>query len=149
MWRPTWAWGRWSPVDEMILITDYYGKLYWTHLGSDTTRIYSGLGGGTYHLDSVDSYRSRLGLRWTRHQGAQDTLYAGLGWDYEFDGEARAQYRDFSTPAPSVQGSSGFVELGWQSKATKENPWGADVRVTGWSGVQRGFTYGVTITRRM
>ena len=128
---------------------DYYGKLYWTHLGSDTTRIYSGLGGGTYHLDSVDSYRSRLGLRWTRHQGAQDTLYAGLGWDYEFDGEARAQYRDFSTPAPSVQGSSGFVELGWQSKATKENPWGADVRVTGWSGVQRGFTYGVTITRRM
>ncbi|RHK01135.1 MULTISPECIES: beta strand repeat-containing protein [Acidaminococcus] len=128
---------------------DYYGKFYWTHLGSDTTAIHTNLGSGDYHLDSVNSYRTRLGLRWTRHLGAQNTIYAGLGWDYEFDGEARAQYREFSTPAPSVQGSSGMLELGWQSKATKENPWGADLRVTGWTGAQRGVTYGVTISRRL
>ncbi len=128
---------------------DYYGKFYWTHLGSDTTRIYSSLGSGDYHLDSVNSYRTRLGLRWTRHLGTQNTIYAGLGWDYEFDGEARAQYREFSTPAPSVQGSSGMLELGWQSKATRENPWGADLRITGWTGAQRGVTYGVTVSRRL
>ena len=98
----------------------------------------------------MNSYRTRLGFRWTKHLDEDvSSVYAGLGWDYEFDGEARAMYKTFSTPAPTFQGSSGFLELGWQSKVTKENPWGADVRITGWHGVKQGFTYGVTITRRM
>lgn len=127
---------------------DYYARFFWTHLGADHAIVTSDLGHAPYNFDSVNSYRTRLGMRWTKHLHNDTTsVYAGLGWDYEFDGEARAMYKTYSTPAPSLQGSSGFLELGWQSKVTKDNPWGADVRVTGWAGMQRGVTYSATISR--
>ena len=127
-----------------------YGKFFYSHLGGDSVTLHSSLGSADYDLDGVDSIWTRLGFRWTKHlDEATTTFYAGLGWDYEFDGKATARYRDYTTPDASMKGSSEFLELGWQSKVTKENPWGADVRVTGWHGVKQGFTYGVTITRRM
>ena len=127
-----------------------YGKFFYSHLGGDSVTLHSSLGSADYELDSVNSYWTRLGFRWTKHLDEDTTtFYAGLGWDYEFDGKATARYRDYTTPDASMKGSSEFLELGWQSKVTKENPWGADVRVTGWNGVKQGFTYGVTITRRM
>ena len=129
---------------------DYYGRFFWTHLGSDYAIVTSDLGKAPYSFDSVNSYRTRLGFRWTKHLDENvSSVYAGLGWDYEFDGEARAMYKTFSTPAPTFQGSSGFLELGWQSAVSKDNPWGADVRVTGWTGRQRGVTYSATISRRI
>lgn len=127
-----------------------YGKFFYSHLGGDSVTLRSSLGSADYSLSSVNSYWTRLGFRWTKHLDEDTTsFYAGLGWDYEFDGKATARYRDYTTPDASMKGSSEFLELGWQSKVTKENPWGADVRITGWHGVKQGFTYGVTITRRM
>lgn len=126
---------------------DYYGKLFWTHLGSDSTQVHSILGRGPYNFDAIDSYRTRLGVRWTKQQSGHNSYYAGLGWDHEFDGDAQANYRYFNTPSPSTKGSSGFLEIGWQSKITKDNPWAADVNITGWAGKQKGVTYGVSLTR--
>ena len=128
---------------------DVYGKFFWTHLGSDSATIHNSLGQAQYDFAAVNSYRTRLGVRYTKNQPYHSAFYAGLGWDYEFDGEAKASYRNFNTPSPSTKGSSGFVELGWQSAVSKDNPWGADVRVTGWTGRQRGVTYSATISRRI
>ena len=112
-----------------------YGKFFYSHLGGDSVTLHSSLGSADYELDSVNSIWTRLGFRWTKHLDEDTTtFYAGLGWDYEFDGKATARYRDYTTPDASMKGSSEFLELGWQSKVTKENPWGADVRVTGWNG---------------
>ena len=126
---------------------DYYGKFFWTHLGSDNVRIDNTLGSSRYDFDSIDSYRTRLGVRWTKDISDIGSCYAGIGWDYEFDSKARASYRSFNTPSPSAEGSSGFLELGWKSRLTKENPWGADVNVTGWAGKQRGVTYTLSVSR--
>lgn len=126
---------------------DYYGKFFWTHLGSDNVRIDNTLGSSRYDFDSIDSYRTRLGVRWTEDISDIGSCYAGIGWDYEFDSKARASYRSFNTPSPSAEGSSGFLELGWKSRLTKENPWGADVNVTGWAGKQRGVTYTLSVSR--
>ena len=127
-----------------------YGKVFYSHLGGDTVRLNSDRGSAEYQLESTDSFWTRLGLRWTKHLDENTTsFYAGIGWDYEFDGKAKARYRDYTTPDASMKGSSEFLELGWQSKTSRENPWGADVRVTGWHGVKQGFTYSATITRRM
>lgn len=126
---------------------DYYGKFFWTHLGSDNVRIDNTLGSSLYDFDSIDSYRTRLGVRWTKDISDIGSCYAGIGWDYEFDSKARASYRSFNTPSPSAEGSSGFLELGWKSRLTKENPWGADVNVTGWAGKQRGVTYTLSVSR--
>ena len=126
---------------------DYYGKFFWMHLGSDNVRIDNTLGSSRYDFDSIDSYRTRLGVRWTKDISDIGSCYAGIGWDYEFDSKARASYRSFNTPSPSAEGSSGFLELGWKSRLTKENPWGADVNVTGWAGKQRGVTYTLSVSR--
>ena len=102
-----------------------YGKFFYSHLGGDSVTLHSSLGSADYELDSVNSYWTRLGFRWTKHLDEDTTtFYAGLGWDYEFDGKATARYRDYTTPDASMKGSSEFLELGWQSKVTKENPWG-------------------------
>lgn len=127
-----------------------YGKLFYSYLSSDTVQLHSDVGSFDYELEPVTSLWTRLGFRWTKHLDPDVTsFYAGVGWDYEFNGKAKARYQDYTTPEASMKGSSEFLELGWQSKSNKNNPWGADVRVTGWHGVKQGFTYGVTITRRM
>lgn len=127
---------------------DLYGKLYWARLGSDTILIKNDLGNTTYELDSVDSFRTRLGLRGTKNKNESKSYYAGIAWDYEFAGEAKAWHGDYSTPSSSLKGSSAFLELGWQTKVTEEDPWGLDLRVRGWTGKKEGFTYSATISRR-
>lgn len=127
---------------------DLYGKLYWARLGSDTILIKNDLGNTTYELDSVDSFRTRLGLRWTKNKNGSKSYYAGIAWDYEFAGKAKAWHGDYSTPSSSLKGSSAFLELGWQTKVTEEDPWGLDLRVRGWTGKKEGFTYSTTISRR-
>ena len=127
---------------------DVYGKFFWTHLGSDSANIAHQEGTTRYDFDSVDSYVTRLGMRWTRNFDQVRSLYAGIGWDYEFDSEARAHYQAFATPSPSMEGGSGFLELGWKSKIDKTHPWGVDLRATGWTGVQEGAAYSVTISHK-
>ena len=126
---------------------DYYGKVFWTHLGSDSVQMHSDLGTSQYNFDSINSYRTRLGFRWTKDVSPTTSYYAGLAWNYEFGGDAQVRYGTFETPTAGVKGSSGLLELGWQSKIDKDHDWGADVRVTGWAGVQRGVTYSATVSR--
>lgn len=77
----------------------------------------------------------------------KESCYAGIGWAYEFDSDARASWRNFNTPTPTMEGSSGFLELGWKSKMTKDNPWAADFNLTGWAEKQRGITYTLGVSR--
>lgn len=101
---------------------DYYGKFFYTRLGSDSTVIHNSQEDNSYDFDSINSYRTRLGVRWTKEINKKESCYAGIGWAYEFDSDARASWRNFNTPTPTMEGSSGFLELGWKSKMTKDNP---------------------------
>ena len=40
-------------------------------------------------------------------------LIAGLAYEYEFGGEAKTTVKGLSTPALSIKGSSGMLELGY------------------------------------
>ncbi len=126
---------------------DIYGKFFWSHLASDSASVVNQKGTTQYDFDSVNSYvtRPRLGMRWTRNFDQVRSFYAGIGWDYEFDNEARASYKAYSTPSPSMKGSSGFFKLGWKSKIDDTHPWGVDVKATGWTGKEKGATYYVGI----
>ena len=125
----------------------YYGKFFYTRLGSDSTVIHNSQEDNSYDFDSINSYRTRLGVRWTKEINKKESCYAGIGWAYEFDSDARASWRNFNTPTPTMEGSSGFLELGWKSKMTKDNPWAADFNLTGWAGKQRGITYTLGVSR--
>ena len=118
---------------------DAYLKYFYSRTGSDDVTIHSNLKDDRYHFDSVTSNRIRLGFRYNHPLNDKSKLYAGLAWQYEFDGEARATYNGMSTPSPSLKGSSGMAELGWQVKPGNA-PLTLGLGVTGWAGKQQGVT---------
>ena len=128
---------KWQVTEKNAF--DLYGKFFYTRQGSDSVQLSNG--GGVYDFDTINSYRLRIGTRWTHKIAKAQELYAGLAWDYEFDSEARASYMGLSTPSPTMKGSSGMLELGWRSKATKTNPFSVDLGLTGFTGKQRGLQF--------
>jgi len=117
---------------------DYYGKYFYSHTGSDS--VFLNGANETANFDAVNSHRIRLGARLTHALNEKNKIYGGLAWQYEFNGDARATYSvSGEAPSPSVKGSSGMIELGWQVKPGK-SPMTIDLGVTGWVGKQRGIT---------
>ncbi len=122
---------------------DAYLKYFYSHQGGDDTDItLTGKNArpNTQHasFDSIDSNRIRIGARLTHKINDMNSLYGGLAYQYEFGGEARAHYAGLGeAPSPSVKGSSGMLELGWQVKPNN-GPVTIDLGVTGWAGKQRG-----------
>ena len=99
---------------------DYYGRFFWTHLGSDYAIVTSDLGKAPYSFDSVNSYRTRLGFRWTKHLDENvSSVYAGLGWDYEFDGEARACTRPSAPRRPPFRAAAALWNWAGRAKLPK------------------------------
>ena len=118
---------------------DVYGKYFYSHTGSDNVTVHATSGDEEINFDAVNSHRLRIGTRLTHALNEKNKIYGGLAWQYEFKGDARATYNGGSTPSPSVKGSSGMIELGWQVKPGK-SPMTIDLGVTGWIGKQRGIT---------
>ena len=116
---------------------EVYGKYFYTHQNGTNATLSTG---ERYHFDAVNSSRIRLGARYT-HPVKNTLLYAGLAWDYEFDSDARATYRGYSTPSPSMKGSSGMLELGVRYRPSPRAPFHMDLSLAGWAGKQRGVSF--------
>ena len=116
---------------------DGYFKYFYSHqAGDDTTIHIAGMADESGHFDAVDSHRIRLGARLTHKVNERNSFYGGLAYQYEFNGDARATLNGNGVPSPSLKGSSGMLELGWQVK-----PGGSvtiDLGLIGWAGKQRG-----------
>ena len=122
---------------------DVYGKYFYSHTGGDSTTIYIGAASEGVDFSAVNSHRLRIGTRLTHALNAKNKIYGGLAWQYEFNGDARAVYSvSGEAPSPSVKGSSGMMELGWQVKPGK-SPMTIDLGVTGWVGKLRGIAANV------
>ena len=124
---------------------DYYGKYFYSHTGGDDVTMHTTLGDVAANFDSVDSNRLRIGARITHAMNEKNKIYGGLAYQYEFSGNARATFNGTAAPSPSVKGSSGMMELGWQVKPGK-SPMVIDLGVTGWVGKQRGVTANLQAT---
>ena len=114
---------------------NYYGRLLWGITGSDTVKLSSG---EIYSFKQVNSVRTRVGGYYTAKTKAEDILYTGLAWEYEFAGKARASYQDLSLPDVSARGSTVVVEAGW-SKAPQGAKAGTEINLSYSMGRQRGF----------
>lgn len=82
----------------------------------------------------------RVGTRYTKDFSNHHAVYAGLGVEHEFDGEAIAYYDGASTPSPRLKGTSGLIELGWSHNVGKARSTYQQIGVTGWFGRERGIT---------
>lgn len=125
-----------KPLSDTTTL-DTYGTYFYSHTGGDTVRLSTG---ETYDFDAVDSHRLRVGTRYTKDFSNHHAVYAGLGVEHEFDGEAIAYYDGASTPSPRLKGTSGLIELGWSHNVGKARSTYQQIGVTGWFGRERGIT---------
>ena len=121
---------------------DLYGKYFWTRQNGDSLRLSTG---DSVRFDDVDSHRLRVGGRFVYAVNDLINPYAGLAYEHEFDGKARATTYGQAINAPSLQGGMGIGELGLAVKASKSMPLSVDLGVQGYVGVREGFTVSAQI----
>ena len=112
-----------------------YLKYFYSHQSGASAKLSTG---EDYDFDAVNSHRLRLGARYAHDMGENGRFYAGLAWEYEFEGEARAAYQGMTTPSPSLKGTSTMLELGYRF-APKNSRISCDINVSGWQGKREGF----------
>ena len=121
-----------------------YANVFYSHQGeANATLTGKGLG-ETYAFDSVNSVRTRLGYKVSKHMSNHNTWYLGVAYERELSGEAHATVKGLSTLAPSLGGSSGLVEAGYTYGSNKD-AFSATLNVEGWFGQKRGATLGGSI----
>ena len=118
-----------------------YVRYAYSHTAGTSATLSSG---ETYDFDAVNSHRLRLGTRYTHGMTALGQFYAGLAWEYEFDGDARATSQGDSAPSPSLKGSSALLELGYRF-APQGSRMSYDLNLNGWQGKRKGVTGGVSV----
>ncbi|ANR69860.1 hypothetical protein AXF19_01855 [Selenomonas sp. oral taxon 126] len=119
-----------------------YVRYSYAHTAGTSAHLSSG---ETYDFDAVNSHRLRIGTRYTHGETALSQLYAGLAWEYEFDGDARATYDGDSTPSPSLKGGSALLELGYRFAPKADSRVSYDLNLNGWQGKRQGVTGGVSV----
>lgn len=87
--------------------------------------------GETYDFDAVNSHRLRIGTRYTHGETPLNQLYAGLAWEYEFDGDAHATSQGDSAPSPSLKGSSALLKLGYRFAPKVDSGVSYDINLNG------------------
>lgn len=126
-------------LDEKSSI-DWYGKLLWVRLEGSSADLSTG-----EHLsfDDADSLRLRIGGRWNYAASDFVSYYAGLGYEYEFDGEASGFTNGLALGDEDLTGGSGVAELGISFKPSKNSPFSLELNLAGFTGEREGFRGGV------
>ena len=126
-------------LDEKSSI-DWYGKLLWARLEGGSADLSTG-----EHLtfDDADSLRLRIGGRWNYTASDFVNYYAGLGYEYEFDGEASGFTNGLALGDEDLTGGSGVAELGISFKPSKNSPFSLELNLAGFTGEREGFRGGV------
>ena len=126
-------------LDEKSSI-DWYGKLLWARLEGSSAYLSTG-----EHLtfDDADSLRLRIGGRWNYTASDFVNYYAGLGYEYEFDGEANGFTNGLALGDEDLTGGSGVAELGISFKPSKNSPFSLELNLASFTGEREGFRGGV------
>lgn len=126
-------------LDEKSSI-DWYSKLLWARLEGGSADLSTG-----EHLtfDDADSLRLRIGGRWNYTASDFVNYYAGLGYEYEFDGEASGFTNGLALGDEDLTGGSGVAELGISFKPSKNSPFSLELNLAGFTGEREGFRGGV------
>ena len=119
-----------------------YVRYSYAHTAGASAHLSSG---ETYDFDAVNSHRLRIGTRYTHGETALSQFYAGLAWEYEFGGDARATCDGDSAPSPSLGGGSGLLELGYRFAPKADSRVSYDLNLSGWQGKRQGVTGGVSV----
>ena len=101
--------------------------------------------GETYDFDAVASHRMRVGFTFLHREDASKEIYAGLAYEYEFDGEGAASVQGLATDSPALRGGSTMVELGYRF-IPPDSRLSCHIRMAGWQGTRRGMTGNIQVS---
>lgn len=117
---------------------DVYGRYSYHHQYGDDVTLQSG---ERYRFRDVDSHRLRVGGRLTHAFDERNKAYIHFAYEYEFAGEAKADMTilgtRLTTPAPSLKGSKGILDIGYEWKPS--NDMTLDLSFGGSVGMSKGF----------
>jgi autotransporter-associated beta strand protein len=122
------------------LSLDAYGQALWTRQDADTVTLSTG---ERVSFDRVSSKRLKAGARIRYDLSKRSAVYAGLAYDQEFAGKAKAKLTEFGAeiPAPEMTGGTGIVELGFLITPERaDSPLSVEFGVQGYTGKREGFT---------
>lgn len=122
---------------------DVYARYMYGHTNGSNAKASSG---ESMHFAGVNSHRTMVGARYNHELTDNATLYAGAAWMHEFDGDAHSVIGGFTSPAPTLKGNSGMVELGTTFAPMDSQNVLINLNVQGWTGVQRGISGGAGCT---
>ncbi|MDR3349695.1 MAG: hypothetical protein LBO03_08925 [Acidaminococcales bacterium] len=114
---------------------DLYSKILYTRTGSESTAV---LGNDPLEFDAVNSLRWRAGLRYAKASGEKKEFYAGLAYDHEFDGKAKAVGNGMAIDAPGMKGGTGIGEIGVIFKGKNSL---VNLKAEGYAGKRKGVGF--------
>ena len=123
---------QWDMTNALRLDTS--AQYMWSHVDSENTTIL----GERYHLDAMDSHRTRVGVKLNYTAEPQYTPYIGIAWEHEFDGKAKSSVEGYAIDEADLGGSSGIVTLGVDFKPSENSPLTLEAGVTGYVGQHEG-----------
>ena len=101
--------------------------------------------GETYDFDAVASHRMRVGFTFLHREDASKEIYAGLAYEYEFDGEGAASVQGLAADSPALRGGSTMVELGYRF-IPPDSRLSWHIHMAGWQGTRRGMTGNIQVS---
>ena len=114
---------------------DLYGKYFHTEVDGGALSI----GGDRFEFSGMTSDRLRLGARYTARAEGAWSPYAGLAWEYEFDGADAMRAGGFDVPEESLRGGTVIGEAGvtWRPSDSR---WRASFLLRGYAGERDGVS---------
>lgn len=114
---------------------DLYGKYFHTEVDGGSLSI----GGDRFEFSGMTSDRLRLGARYTARAEGVWSPYAGLAWEYEFDGAGAMRAGGFDAPEESLRGGTVIGEAGvtWRPSDSR---WRASFLLRGYAGERDGVS---------
>lgn len=114
---------------------DVYGKFFHTQLAADSFKVAD----DDFTFDKLASDRLQVGARLTNSIDKL-SIYYGLGYEYEFNGDADMRVQNVAAPRQSLQGGTVLAEIGMNYKPSSESPWSFDLSMCGYAGQRDGFS---------
>jgi hypothetical protein len=128
--------GREWALNEKITL-DAYAQALLTHQEKDAVRLSTG---ERVKFDAINSERLKTGVRLKRAFSSRLSGYAGLAYDHEFSGKARATTGGQKIDAPSLTGGAGVFELGLSGRPRPGHPLRLDFSIQAYTGKREGAT---------
>lgn len=112
-----------------------YGKYFHTEVDGGSLSI----GSDRFEFSRMTSDRIRLGARYTARAEGAWSPYAGLAWEYEFDGAGAMRAGGFDAPEESLRGGTVIGEAGvtWRPSDSR---WRASLLLRGYAGERDGVS---------